>query len=50
MTVRELITVQSLEGIDPQRLKNSKIMLHDLLMAMMAILLGIILYSKDDSG
>lgn len=48
MTIRELITVQSLEGVDPQRLKNSKVMLHDLLMAMIAILLGIILYSKHE--
>ena len=49
MVMRELATVQSLDNVDPQRLNQAKLMLHDLLMAMIAILLGIILYSESDN-
>lgn len=47
LVTRSLIKGESLDGLDPQRLNNAKLMLHDLLVAMIAILLGIALFSKD---
>ena len=47
LTARHLFENQSLEGLDPQREANAKLMLHDLLVMMIAMLLGILLFSKD---
>lgn len=47
LVTRSLVKGESLDGLDPQRLNNAKLMLHDLLVAMIAILLGIALFSKD---
>lgn len=50
LTIRSLRKGESLTDLDPQRLKQAKLMLHDLLMAMLSILFGMFLYNKSLDG
>ena len=46
LTARHLFTGNSIDEIDPQRLNNAKVMLHDIIVAMLSILFGLILFGK----
>lgn len=46
LTARHLFTAKSFDGIDPQRLANASLMLHDLLAAMISMLIGIYLFKR----
>lgn len=44
---KQLLTGENLKDIDPQRKANAKLMLHDLLVMFLAMLFGLLLFSKD---
>ena len=46
LTVRQVFSGKSFDELDPQRLNNAKLMLHDIIVAMMSILLGLLLFGK----
>ena len=46
LTVRHVFSGKSFDELDPQRLNNAKLMLHDIIVAMMSILLGLLLFGK----
>lgn len=50
LTIRDLITKGSLEDVNPDRLNKAKLALHDLLVAMLMIILSHAMYSKNEDG
>lgn len=48
ITIRELATGKSLKEIEPHRLNNAKLMLHDLIIMLINILLGILIFKNKD--
>ena len=46
LTARHLFTGNSIDELDPQRLNNAKVMLHDIIVAMLSMLFGLMLFGK----